>query len=387
MADSLKTPPKPHKIAASAVAPSRFTSWREHLAAERRWFAETFARDKMVDMLRQLAWVVPLTLLIWIYAEREQITRQQNETIPFELVNSDSARLVTLRPPQDSNLVVELEGPRARVLDVLQRLRGGEFPRGLRIEVDRSLELNREHQLPTMSLIANNDLFRRNGITVTRTQPDRISVIVDQMVERDARIEPVPGTANLAEGTKFDPPMVKVRGPLNLLQPANDPTPKPLVVYAQLPEDVLTKPGTHDVQDVTLTLPPNLREIRGIALLTPKVNATLQVRAADARIEQFPMPIRLDTPKGLLDKFTVTDVSLPGVTLIGPKDAINRLQDPNFEPKPYALLRIDTDDANGRVRRSRRLRFVDLPPGVHVSDADLNREVTFQVVPKADAEQ
>src|SRR5688572_23038146 len=193
MAD-LPNNPKPAKLAASAVAPSRFTSWRDHFAAERRWFADTFSGERMVEMLKQLAWVVPLTLLIWVYAEREQITREQNETIPFELVSADKDRLVTLKPGQDSNVVVELEGPRARVQDVLQRLRGGEFPQGLRIEVDRALEANRDHQLRTISLISSQDLFRHAGITVTRTQPDTINVTVDQIVEREARVVPAPNT-------------------------------------------------------------------------------------------------------------------------------------------------------------------------------------------------
>src|SRR5689334_18283698 len=102
MADSSNNPepklPSTAKRASVANEAPNFSSWREHFARERRWFAETFSKEKMVDMFKQLAWVVPLTLLIWIYAEREQIATLPNETIPFQLVSPDPNKTVELIP-------------------------------------------------------------------------------------------------------------------------------------------------------------------------------------------------------------------------------------------------------------------------------------------------
>jgi hypothetical protein len=391
MSDMLNNPPpKLHKVAASAVRPTKFSSWRDHFASERRWFADTFSGEKMIEMLKQLAWVVPLTLLIWVYAEREQVTKEGNETIPFELVSSDPNRLVTLKPPQDSNVVVELEGPRARVQDVLHRLRGGEFPQGLRIEVDRALEANRDHQVPTIALIANHDLFRRNGITITRTQPDTINVTVDAIIDREARVVPAPGTPNLLEGTKFDPPTVKVRGPFNVLQPATEGgSAAPLVAYAHIPPELLTTPGTRDADDLMLSLPPPLNRDTRVTLIPAKVNAALEVRASDAEWDMPAMTISLDVPKTVADKYTVRyNTSLANVKLIGPKDVIDAIQTEGG-PKPYAQLKVTIDDATAASSQDlrRKLRFVDLPRGVRVSEKDEQREVPFQLVPKSDAEQ
>src|SRR5690606_16712093 len=133
------------------VSASKANPWREHFRSERHWFGETFSRERIVEMLKQLAWVVPLTVLIWVYAEREQIETRRNETIPFRLVSVDPNRSVVLAPRQDSNVVVELQGPRARVQSVLQGLRGGELLQGLRLEVDRGLAPG-EHVVPTASL-------------------------------------------------------------------------------------------------------------------------------------------------------------------------------------------------------------------------------------------
>lgn len=379
--------PKPTKLAASAAAPSRFTSWREHLAIERRWFTDTFAREKMVEMVKQLAWVLPLTLLIWVYAEREQITPAENETIPFELISPDPDRLVTLKPPQDSNVVVELEGPRARVQDVLQRLRGGAFPQGLRIQVDPALEPNRDHQLPTISLIANHELFRSNGITVTRTQPDTVNVRVDRIIERDARVEAAPGTQNLLDGTKFGPSTVKIRGPLGVLEPNGNgdggANVRQLVVYAHVPEKLLAAPGTRDAEGLDLSLPPPLTNDPHVMMIPSKVDATLQVRASDETWEMPAMTVSLDVPKSIADRYRVEyDTSLPAVTLIGPEDIIAEMRKPDG-PKPYAQLRVTIEDA-GRGEQRRTLRYEDLPDRVRVSEKDRQREIPFRLVPRSD---
>lgn len=393
MADMLNNaPPKLHNVAARSAPPARFTSWRDHFASERRWLADTFSGEKMIEMLKQLAWVVPLTLLIWVYAEREQITKEQNETIPFELISTDPSRRVTLKPPQDSNVVVELEGPRARVQDVLQRLRGGEFPQGLRIEIDRAHEANRDHQLRTINLIANHDLFRHAGITVTRTQPDTIIVSVDQVVERDAKVVPAPGTPNLLEGTKFDPPTVKISGPSNVLRPeggdGDGASLGLLVVHALIPADLLGTPGTHQAADLMLTLPPPLK--RDEVTITPAtVDGTLEVRSSDETWVMPAMTISLDVPRTIADQYTVKyNTSLANVTLIGPKDVIDEMRKPEG-PKPYAQLRVTIEDATaaaGRETLRRTLRFVDLPRGVRVSEKDQQREIPFQLVPKSDVQ-
>src|SRR5438477_4433687 len=104
-----------------------------------RRFREAFTRDKVISNLKTLAWVIPLTLLIWVYAEREQVAPYKDEPLPFQLVSVDPTRVITLKPNQDNNLIVDLEGPQARVQQLLQQLRGGLAPQGIRLEVDTSL--------------------------------------------------------------------------------------------------------------------------------------------------------------------------------------------------------------------------------------------------------
>src|SRR5687767_8010187 len=64
------------------IVPMRPASERRSLArrsvgAVRRWARDTFSREQLLASMKALAWVAPLALLIWIYAEREQQDKQQ----------------------------------------------------------------------------------------------------------------------------------------------------------------------------------------------------------------------------------------------------------------------------------------------------------------------
>jgi hypothetical protein len=387
MADAQNNVSKPHKIAASAVSPPpKFTSWREHFARERRWFAETFSKEKMIDMFKQLAWVVPLTLLIWIYAEREQIATLPNETIPFQLISPDPNKTVELMPRQDSNLVLELQGPRARLQSVLQRLRGGMLLQGLRLEIDRNITAG-EHTLPTSQLLANNPVFAQNGITVTRMQPERLHVRVDDLVEREARVIAPPGVTTLDAGTQFNPPTIKVRGPASLLDRVKSESGGQLTVFARIPDDLLTTPGEKEARKIPIDLPQALAQDDRVSPTRQDVDAVLHVRAADTEWVMPAMAISLDMPPTLLDKPVSVNAptSLPDVTLIGPKAKIDQLKDPSYQQKPYAQLRVTTNDI-GKDGLRRKVRFQDLPPGVRVKD-DPRFEIPFSVKPRSDVDQ
>src|SRR3954467_3445784 len=68
-----------------------------------RW-RERFSRENVMNSLRTLAWVVPLTILIWIYAEREQLATEPVVIIPIDVKTTAPNRVVTLISPADKNI-------------------------------------------------------------------------------------------------------------------------------------------------------------------------------------------------------------------------------------------------------------------------------------------
>src|SRR5438874_2507390 len=111
--------------------PRKQRQWRVEAAAEWHRFASRFTREAVISNLKTLAWVVPLTLLIWIYAEREQVASMKDVAVPFDLVSVDPNAVVSVRSPADKNLILELQGPQARLQDVLAKLQRGSNPAGL----------------------------------------------------------------------------------------------------------------------------------------------------------------------------------------------------------------------------------------------------------------
>src|SRR5215212_8683287 len=107
MADTTPSSGGPQRPSTIPYEPrSRVRTFRDDVSAEWIRFTNGFTRDNIVSNLKTLAWVVPLTLLIWIYAEREQVAPAKDVSVPFELTSPDPGRIVTLRPPQDKNLIL-----------------------------------------------------------------------------------------------------------------------------------------------------------------------------------------------------------------------------------------------------------------------------------------
>src|SRR6478735_8471482 len=91
------------------IQPRKARQWRSDASSRWQRFVSRFTRENVISHLKTLAWVVPLTLLIWIYAEREQVDTPEDVAVPFELFSVDRGRVVSLPAPQDKNLILTLQ--------------------------------------------------------------------------------------------------------------------------------------------------------------------------------------------------------------------------------------------------------------------------------------
>src|SRR4051812_28677703 len=70
-------------------APARSGRVHRGWSATRRWMRDTFSRDQLAAGVKQLMWVAPLTLLIWVYADREQQVPARGVLVPVEVRSTD----------------------------------------------------------------------------------------------------------------------------------------------------------------------------------------------------------------------------------------------------------------------------------------------------------
>jgi hypothetical protein len=334
------------------------------------------AADAVVGFLKTLVWVAPLTLLIWVYAEREQNVTQSGIIVPIEVRTNDPNRIVTLRGPADKNVVLELYGPRAKVDHIRDLLRpGANESAPLVIDIDPKITSG-ENKTSTIEQINNNPIFKNNGITVKRAEPPNLVVDIDTFEDRtDVQIRPSPESAKLlAEKPAFVPDTVNLRAPKSVIESHPD----ELFVNADLAnrEELksTTNSGKVTLDRVRLYWPVSRDNVH----ITPQtISATVVLKAAqDAKYTIKSVSIFKTTPSGFENQFDVIfKDTISNVEVTGPREQIDTI-DKTF--KPVAVFEVTAFDKNGTIYKPLEFK---LPPGVTlVPGADsTNRAANWEV--------
>ena len=340
-------------------------------AAERaRRFQRRFTRQNVVSFLKTLAWVVPLTLLIWIYAEQEQLVTATNVPATIDVQSTDPGRTVTLLSPREKMILCDLRGPNS----ILDRIRESLTPTSpLVLDIDDSTPLG-EHEIQTLPKIESNSRFKSAGLTVEKASPESLRILVDRLQERDVSVEAPPGLLSL-QSASFTPSTVKIKGPQHVLDKLAEANNGHLAVIADLANlPILNSPGQHPPVAVSL-LPVDAAD--DVTCSPSTVAATLTVKESDVAGTATNLPIYLLASGSLLDKYKITYEPLfyPSVKVIGPPDKIDQIN--SHQARPIAVLELEDEDAKNP--RPKSLRILDLPPGVHLAKGE-DPKASFTVI-------
>ena len=79
--------------------------------------------DRNIGVIKTLPWVIPITIIIWIYAEREQVGEPETATFPLAVRIDVPNRIVTLEDPSSSQITATLKGPSVNVRKVIEQLK------------------------------------------------------------------------------------------------------------------------------------------------------------------------------------------------------------------------------------------------------------------------
>lgn len=331
---------------------------------------------RVYQVIRNLIWVVPLTVLVWLYAERETMIDDQPITVPVTVRADRADRIVTLASSSERVLDMKVKGTHARVQQAREELAR---THGLQILAPAQLELGPQVSLSAIEAVNANSIFSERGITVTSCSPARLTLQVDELVQGIEFRPDVPQAiaARLDGPAVFDPPTVMLSGPKRALVGAEP----PVEVIADITQQMLPKVGG-EILDVPLRLKTS-NDL--ITITPPTVTARVKVKASAVTYMINSVAVFTVGPPALFDKYRVSfpyGSVLSRVTVVGPQDEINKISSGEFIPK--ALLEVTQQDASARLPRSPD-RW-NLPPNVTVSDEDKNRTITFELVERAKAE-
>jgi hypothetical protein len=358
------TPPPPRP------KPTVVDYYSRRAAEEARRFQQSLTRDNIVSFVKTIVWVVPLTLLIWVYAEQQQQVALPYVQASFEVRSSDPNRTVTLISPKEKQIECDLWGPHSNLEHVRDSLT---VNNPLMIDIDASTPLGQQ-SIPTLQKIENNSRFRDEGITVEKASPDYIQVFIDKLETKEVPIEAPSGLLSLQSAT-FTPATVNITGPATVLEKGG------LSVVADIAGlPILNSPGQHAPVAVPLVLmPADSRDQVNLSANT--VQATLSVKDADVPYTATNVPVNIVATPDFLNRYKVVfDDPLmaqlyPSIALVGPPEQIEQLS--TKQVSPIAALEIDNDDV--KAPKTKKLMILNLPPGVRLAPGQ-DPEISFTVM-------
>ncbi len=370
------TPPKPPTDGPSRRLRETWDDLLEQFQPER--LRQRFSRENIISALKTLAWVAPLTILIWIWAEREQLDNLPGQTIPIEVRVPGTDKVGTIISPPERNVMVSLRGPRAQLDAIRAQLTRRPIEQRIALDLDPSLEPStKEYSLSTQSLLESSDFFRPYGVSITDVSPPRLTFTISELESIDLPVRNPPSAQfpNIAAESAYEPSVVRVTAKKqDLADRAN------LYVYPDLGGRDLTKPGTYEIKGLPLLFSQPLQNKQ--ADMSPAtVNATLVVRETNITYTLNSMPVFLSHPADMLDKYQVEyDPFLERITLIGKRDTIDAIASGKLQGAgPKARLEITNTDAPPAAQPRQKVVQYDLPEGVTVSPEDKSRQVRFTV--------
>ena|SRR5947209_7170065 len=169
---------------------------------------------RVLDVLKTMGWVAPLTVLIWIYAERQQ-TESMVTQIPIDISINAPDRMVIVKDPPDRTVVATLNGPRNGVQRVDDALKAHER---IQLTLVGKISSGEQPIANTASLISASPLFLQNGVSVRDITPRFLRVQVDDIKEQLLPVTYAGDVKNLSGAPQFLPERVKVRAPDSVLK-------------------------------------------------------------------------------------------------------------------------------------------------------------------------
>jgi hypothetical protein len=329
--------------------------------------------EKVLEILKTLAWVAPLTILIWIYAEREESRTAPDVSFSIEVRTTDNSRIVTLQEPADHNVIATLTGPRTAVDRMINELRAGKPDQAaVRILIDPKLPKG-ENTLESSRYIANLPMFIRQGVSVPKISPGNLRVNIDDFETRDLDVKPNQDLPNV----QFIPSKVAVRAPSQVFEKADR---NRLYVVADLSKQDLSQPGVHDLHGV-----PVQPAFAGdqITVEQPTVNASVEIKKQLAMGMIPSVAVWESIAPKLADKYKIRldNPTIANVQVTGPQKMIDQINNGDYR----VIAHLDVTDADEQYigkERSKAVTFTNLPEGVKVAHPE-QYTVTYTLVDRA----
>lgn len=372
-------------MVASASNP-RMTRRLRALGVSGRRLRRGWTRERSMEIVRTLVYVVPLTLLIWVWAQDQQIDVRDQPNVPIQIEHLDGQKVVTVLRTATGEQVTRrgnsvlatltLRGPRIGLNSVLRSMADDRRPMfNIRLR-DPNIE---QTTISLEDLLNDIDALSDAGVSVVQVTPSDLLISIESRKQVEARI--VAGNVDpddLAGPVEFEPATIMLSGPasaINQLVEADG----QVTLQAELPEDAT--PGEHEVS-VAVRVPEELAGRVSPESVFVSARYTLREKRDEPLELPFAVPVTVEAAaawQGEIVAYLIEPVVLPALRVIGPPDVIESLRrgDARLRDQIRAVVPLERGDEDRIGERITREAEVKLPEGV-VLDGDPPR-VSFHI--------
>ncbi len=364
----------------SSTSTDASSSW--WLRLRRGWLGPLFSRRNLIAFGQTLAWTLPLTLILWVWAQEQQI---ESRTVPGVSVafSVDDQRLFVRRPNrsgEDAQRVVvamTLSGPRAALQEVARRIRDIEAGGPT---LDLALDPAERVTIDLKRELADLRLLRGTGVRLTEIVPATIDLAVDAITDAPLDVAvggPLPASEIVGD-VSFDPPVLRLEGPATVVAEAIR-----IGVQAVAPISADSDFGQQTMEvrpRLTQNLVTQLTQrfgspaVRRLRISPAVVEATFERKDRLLATGRLPaVPIWVDKPAAMEGLMRI-ELDLPSplinnVEIRGPAETIRRLTEGDLRETVRARLPLTKEDRNLVNQPITRQLVFDLPQDVQAVNA------------------
>ena len=307
------------------------------------------------EALRTLLIVVPLTMLIWVYAEKAQ-TRPDSRSVKISFKTGNADFAATVDP--DESVTLSLEGPQGQLDQFVQAITSSTVDAHLVLALPNSQATQSTKIQSVAEAVKLDPHFANINVTVKANPPD-LRVSVDPMITRKVTVVPPAKLPVTLQSVTFDPPQIEIKGPLPAMTSlfgVENPT---------IPVDgsglmLGTTPGSQ-----TKLVPLKAPTERQLSLSLTQVKMTYEVGSTiqQGEIRTIYIDVRRPAGEDGRSKVTVHGGSVyHNVQITGPSNIVSKLVGDRPEQSVKAVLPVTSEDVDkGDIRRS---LDIDLRDGV-----------------------
>ena len=291
--------------------------------------------------VRELLMVSIVTVLIWLYAEGENIKTYEMD-LPIQFIAATGQNLLIKPSRPDINPHLTLQCSSAQKVQLDQLLVGS--PLSIPLSEDPNAPGGNQ-QLLLKQLFTSLPVFANLSVNITEVKPAQITVNVKKLQTIKLKIQEVTEGDSQIQDVVIEPATATMYLPSDLF---NNLTERD-VIQARLSKqllDQLTLNQTHTLKAVQL-LPPQTVRTEDVRIQPPTAKVTFTLTRQAKTLTISSIAVRFVLPAASMNQYQVSlvndeDKFIRAVKLTGPNDLIDQISERKI--KIWADLKLEADD-------------------------------------------